>query len=334
VAQLREEDFDAFLKRRVGSVNGILIHGADEAAVSLLGAQVAKALGGETQRVDISGAKDSPGTFMDQFLSLSLLGDQQVLWVEPADDNCLKFLEPVINYGSTANFVIALAGNLSKSSKLRLAAESSDLFQSLVIYEEDEGRMRARIAKLIADQGLRWGEDAEEEFFSAAGSDRAIVTREAEKLALYCFGQAEITPADVQAICGNTAEFDTDELIDSILSGDLDSVDRITQSLGGELRSFFALFQLHLNKLQALRIDMERGMNADSAIRNAKPPIFFKRKSAYMNQLRILSLDDLVQIQNTVLDASLQARKFGELSEAINSRTLLSLARMCRSKSA
>lgn len=334
MALLREEDFEAFLKRRINASNGILIHGADEAAVALLGSQVAKALGGETQRVDIAASKEQPGLFMDQFLSLSLLGDRQVLLVEPADDNGLKFLEPVIQHATPANFVIALAGNLGKTSKLRVAAEASALFQSLVIYEEDEGRMRPRIAKLLEAQGLRWGEGAEDEFYASAGSDRAIVTREAEKLALYCFGQTQIAVEDVQAICGNTAEYDTDEVIDGILSGDLESVDRITQSLGGELRSFFALFQLHLNKLQALRIEMERGMNADTAIRNAKPPIFFKRKGAYINQLRILSLDDLIQIQNTILDASLQARKFGDLSEAINSRTLLSLARLCRSKSA
>ncbi|MBG1233766.1 DNA polymerase III subunit delta [Aestuariivirga litoralis] len=329
---LREEEFEGFLKRRVSGANGILIHGADEAAVSLLGRQVIVALGGESQRVDISAAKDSPGSFADQFLSLSLLGDRQVLLVEPADDNGLKFLDAAINHPTTANFVVALGGNLSKSSKLRAACEAAPLFQSLVIYEEDEGRLRARIAKLLSAQGLSWGEDAEEEFFSTAGADRAIVTQEAEKLALYAHGQNEIPVADVQAICGNTAEFNADELIDGVLAGDLETVDRIDQSLSGELRSFFALFQLHLNKLQALRVEMERGMNADAAVRAAKPPIFFKRKPAIMNQLRILSLDDLVQIQTTILDASLQSRKFAALSEAINSRTLLSLARMCRSK--
>src|SRR5881394_1220688 len=99
---LREEEFEGFLKRRISTSNGLLIHGNDESAVAMLGRLAAKAVGGEIRQVDIAAAKSSPGTFMDDFLSLSLLGDRQILLVDGADEYCLKFLEPAFAYGESA----------------------------------------------------------------------------------------------------------------------------------------------------------------------------------------------------------------------------------------
>ncbi|MDE2383648.1 MAG: hypothetical protein KGO53_03425 [Alphaproteobacteria bacterium] len=329
---LREEEFEGFVKRRLSASNGLLIHGVDQAAVAMLARQVAAQLGGESQRVDIAACKASPGLFADDFFSLSLLGGRQLLVVDPADDACLKFLEPLLAADKPANFVLLQADALGKASKLRGAVESAALFQSLALYEEDEAKLRARLGKLLAAQGLKWGDGAEEEFFAVVGDDRTIATQELEKLALYALGQSEISAADVAAVCGDTAEFGADELIDAVLGGDLELADRAATSLGADTRSFFALLQIHVSKLQALRMEMDRGMNADTAIRNAKPPIFFKRKGAMINQLRALGLQDLMEIQSSIQAVSLQARKFADLAPAINSRALLSLARLCRSR--
>ena len=81
-----------------------------------------------------------------------------------------------------------------------------------------------------------------------------------------------------------------------------------------------------------MRIDMERGLNADMAVRNLRPAIFFKRRAAVINQLCSFELDDLLTMQNAVASAIFQTRKLPDLFEAIISRTLLSLSRNARSK--
>ncbi len=330
---LRDEEFENFVKRKLPAVNGIVIHGADEAAVNLLARQVTKQLGGEAQRLDISACKAAPGEFMDRILSLSMFGDREILLLDGVDEHSLKFLEPAFAHGAIANFAIVLCSSLGKSSKLRAAAEAAPLFAAVAVYEEDEAKLHERIRKLLSAQGLTWSDDAEEEFYLAVGGDRATVTQEAEKLLLYCHGQNEISAVDVKAICGDTAEYGPDDLTDAILSGDLESVDRIGTSLGSELRSFITLFQMHISKLQDLAMDMERGNNADGAVRNAKPPIFFKRKPAILDQLRRLSLPELIDILNAIQETTLMTRKNADLADAINSRALLAIARQCRIKS-
>lgn len=329
---LREEELDSFLKRRLPLVNGILIHGADAAAVSMLARRVLLELKGDVQVVDLSGTKAAPGGFLDQMLSLSLLGDRQVLQVDGADDSCLKFLDLAFSEKQICNFVLVTSDALGKSSKLRMAAESAGLIVSLAIYEEDKAAARERIRRLLAAQNLVWGVAAEEEFFDSVGHQRAIVTSEVEKLSLYVYGQQQVSVEDVTRICGDVANFEVDELIDAVLSGNLEGSDRILSSLGSDQQKFFPLFALHLARLQVLRTEVENGISAEMVLRNAKPQIFFKRKNAILVQLRSLSLEDVVNLHETIQAAILQSRKFSDLSASILSRALLAIARSCRNK--
>jgi len=330
---LREEEFETFLKRRLTSSNGLLIHGVDQAAVSLLARRVISTMKGEVTQIDFAAAKSAPGGFMDQMLSLSLLGDRQILFVEGADESCLKFLAPTLDLASSANFVLITADSLGKTSKLRAAAEAANLFSSLAIYDEENSVARERVRKLLDCEKLSWSAGAEELFFETVGHERAIVTSETEKLILYSLGQLQIGPEDVAAICGDVAEFELDELVDAILAGNLEVADRIYLALGSDQQRFFPLFSMHLNKLQSLRMDAD-ATGLDAALRNARPPIFFKRKNAFAAQLRALTLEDLVGIQETVHNAIFQSRKLGDLGDAILSRTILAIARLCRSKAA
>ena len=328
---LREEEIETFLKRRVSTMNGLLIHGADSAAVSMLARRVISAFG-DISQVDMAQAKSAPGGFMDQMLSLSLLGDRQLLFVEGADETCLKFLEPGFSQTALCNFVLITADNLGKSSKLRAAAEASNLFACLAIYEEDGTALRERVRKLLAIEGLSWTPAGEDLFFDSVGQQRTIVSSEIEKLVIYARGQKSIGPEDVSAICGDVAGFEIDELVDAVLSGDLESADRIFQALGSEQTRFFPLFALHLTRLQQMRSEMDEGGTVENVLRNARPPIFFKRKNAFASQLRALTLEDVVAIQEAVQTAVLQSRKLGDLSGSINSRTILAITRQCRTK--
>ncbi|MEO9167073.1 MAG: DNA polymerase III subunit delta [Aestuariivirga sp.] len=328
---LREEEFETFLKRRVSTMNGLLVHGADSAAVSMLARRMISSFS-DTSQIDLGAAKSAPGGFMDQMLSLSLLGDRQLLFVDGADESCLKFLEPAFAQSSLCNFVLITADNLNKSSKLRAAAEASNLFACLAIYEEDGAALRERVRKLLAADGLSWTPATEDLFFDSVGQQRTIVSSEIEKLVTYAQGQKLATAEDVSAICGDVAGFEIDELVDAVLSGDLETTDRIFQALGSEQTKFFPLFALHLTRLQQMRAEMDEGGTLENVLRNARPPIFFKRKNTFAAQLRALSLENVVSIQEAVQAAVLQSRKLGDLSSAVTSRAILAITRQCRTK--
>lgn len=335
---LREDGFDQFLKRQIASFNGVLVHGTDSAAVASFGRQVVRAIAGsgEAERYDSSILKEGSGRIQDVFYSLSLLGDRRVLWIDDVGDAQLKALLGIITSDQPANFVFLSADALAKTAKLRVACEEALKFASLALYEEGLEAVRGRIGTLISKASMKWDAGAEETFLEIVGIDRSMVTQELEKLILYCLGQAVISSADVLAVCGDTASSSSDGLIDAMLLGDLDLVDRMFGNLesdGGGQRMILSSCLSHVLRLQDLRGMMDNGANADTVIRGARPPIFFKRQSAVVSQLRKFDSIELLAMQQSLSASIFQARKNADLSDAITSRTLLSLARLARSKS-
>ena len=336
---LREDGFEQFLKRQIGALNGVLIHGSDSAAVAVLGRQIVRAIvgaGGEAERYDAGILKEGAGRIQDEFYSLSLLGDRRVLWIDDVGDANLKTLTEIITSTQSANFVFLSADSLSKTSKLRLACEEAQKFGALALYEEGIEAVRARLRTLISKAGLKWEDGAEESFLEIVGIDRSMVTQEFEKLTIYCLGQSAIAGADVLAVCGDTASSSSDSLIDAMLMGDLESVDRMFGNLdsdtGGQKMILSSAIS-HLARLQELRGIMDGGANADTVVRGARPPIFFKRQSSVISQLRKFDATELLSMQQTVAAAIFQTRRNADLGDALTSRALLSLARLARSKS-
>ena len=92
---LREDAFEQFLKCQIGSMNGLLVHGADSAAVASLGRRIVRVVVGsvgEAERYDSVILKEGAGRIHDEFYSLSLLGDRRVLWIDDVGDSNLKAL--------------------------------------------------------------------------------------------------------------------------------------------------------------------------------------------------------------------------------------------------
>ncbi len=336
---LREDGFEQFLKRQITSMNGVLIHGADSAAVASFGRQIVRAIvgnSGDTERFDASILKEGAGRIQDEFYSLSLLGDRRVLWIDGVSDSNLKTLSDIINSTHPANFLFLISDNLVKTSKLRMACEEAAKFGALALYEEDIASVRTRLGTLISKSGLKWDDGAEDLFLEIVGIDRSVVTQECEKLTLYCLGSTEISAADVLAVCGDTASSSSDSLIDAMLTGDIESVDRMFGNLdsdtGGQ-RMILSSAISHLVRLQELRSVIDGGTSADTAVRGARPPIFFKRQPAVISQLRKFDAPELMSMQQSLAAATFQTRTNADLGDAITSRALLSLARLALSKS-
>ena len=336
---LREDGFDQFLKRQISTMNGVLVHGADSAAIAAFGRQIVRAISGsngDAERFDASILKEGAGRIQDEFYSLSLLGDRRVIWIDGVTDSHLKVLSEIIVSTQVANFVFLSSDSLAKTSKLRLACEEAVKFGALALYEEDLASVRTRLGSLISRAGLKWEDGTEDLFLEIVGTDRSVVTQEFEKLTLYCFGGAVISAADILAVCGDTASSSSDSLIDSMLMGDLESVDRMYSNLDGDTggqKMILSSTISHLVKLQELRGIMDGGANADSAVRGARPPIFFKRQSAVISQLKKFDVPELMSMQQSLAAATFQTRKNAALADAVTSRALLSFARLARSKS-
>jgi DNA polymerase III subunit delta len=332
---LRESDLADFLKRKSAQFNGLLFYGNDEAAISTAVRQVVSAFsaGEEPFRMEVAVLRSDPAALDDAFRSMSLLGDRRLIVLSGVEEGHLSALQSVLDIQTPANFVVVVSNSLKKGSKFRSAVEASSLFASIGFYEETgQSALVLRVQTIVKQHGMTFEDGAAERFVQLIGSDRSMLVNEAEKLSLYCHPTRTITVEDVEAICGDQAEFESDVLIQSVFDGDVETSDRIfaSMSLSGDAKSVLIMVQMYLARLEAISSAMARGSDLSSACRAARPPVFDKQQSAVGRQLRVFSGDDLGRAQVTVQLAILQSRQNADLGDAITGRCLLSLARMAR----
>jgi DNA polymerase III subunit delta len=333
---------EAFLRKPDASIAALLIYGDEAEAVREIAARAVKRIAGSLddpfsvvtlQDGDLS---QDPARLADEVKSLSMFGGNRAIWIKNADQAFFKAVTPVLEGKVSGNFIVAEAGPLAKTSQLRSAFEVSPRAYIVPLYEADQGEISGLVEQLLSKDSLRIEPDAIQRFIELVGTSRALVQREAEKLALYCMGGQTVSTADVEAVCGNDTAADPQVLADKIFEGDLEAADRLFQSLlqsGIDAGRLVSTVHFHAMRLQDFRIAMERGMSADQAMRSARPPIFFKRQQSMQMQLRAWDLADLVRAGNTLGTAVQHVRQNAELGQAIANRCLLSMARQAASKS-
>lgn len=333
---IKPAGLDSFLRKPDPAIAALLIYGEEPDAVRELAARAVKKVAGSLDdpftvttllEQDLS---SDPARLADEVQSLSMFGGSKAVWVKGAGDVFLKAVLPMLEGKVSGNLVVAEAPALGKSSQLRTMFEKSPHALVVPLYEAEASEIAGLVEQILAQDNLRIGPDVLARFIELAGTSRGLVRREAEKLALYAQGRERVSMEDVEAVCGNDTGATASDLADAVFGGEVEEADRLFHDLvrGGE-DSGRLLGNVHQQalKLQEFRLAIDRGAQAEQVVKQARPPVFFKRQRTILAQLRVWSLSDLVTAGSTLSANVLAARQNAGLAEAIAGRCLLSLAR-------
>lgn len=311
-----------------------LLHGPDESGAAELAARLSRALGPDAERVDLEGKalRDQPGRLADEAASMSLFGGARLIRVAGIDESAFEAVTLLLNAEAAGNPVVAIGPGLKSSGKLVKLAISAPGAMAHSCYAP-EGIEATRLASSIArEHGLRLSGDAPQRLAHACGGDRAVLTREIEKLALYLDAAPE-RPRDadgraLDAIGADFAEAGIFAAIDAVLDGRL-------AELGGELSGLSEggsggiplLRQLsrRLMTLAELRIEVDSGIGIDEVLE--KNRIFFRERAATGRALRRWNAPQIVRAIDRVREAERAIMSPGTPGEVLAEAECVTIAR-------
>lgn len=340
---VREDQLFSVLALRAPALNGLLIYGDDQSAAENIASKVAVGISGllvtpeASLHLDSGRLSSDPAKLRDEFQSMSLLGERRAIIVSGVVEASLKSIQPLLDANFVGNFVILIAGSLTKASKLRSAVEQASRFLVMPLYEARQQDLEVSLMGIMKQFGLTLDDDARLQFFELVGNDRVIVLQEATKLALYAMTQKHVSREDVIAACGAVSEVVVSELIDDVLGGKVEAIESMSVASGEDantLRNCLPLMAYHLSQLQSLHQDRANGKSTDVAIASARPPIHYSRRSSYERQLKLLDANRIEKFQSSIEQLTLASRSTPELSTSLVGRGLISIAREVRSISA
>ena len=280
----------AALDRPGGDIRLFLLHGPDEAGALDYASRLGRALPG-AERVDLDGAalKARPATLADEAASLSLFGDKRYIRVSGMGEESLTAVTLLLDAATAGNPAIAIAPSLKASGKLVKLALSSRRAMAFACYPlEGDGDIRLTTA-IARDHGLRLDGQAPAALFQTAGGDRAVLTREIEKLALYLDAAPErprdASIDDIAAVGANLSDSEIGGAVAAIVDGrpDLLGPELAALDAAGMTIPLLRSVARRLMALAEMRGEVDGGASPDSVVEAHR--VFWKEKSSTTHAL-------------------------------------------------
>lgn len=270
-----------------------LLHGPDESGARDLALRLGRAMGPDAERVDLDGAalKSDPGRLAAEAASLSLFGGARHIRVSGVGEESHDALALLLEADRAGNPVVAIAPGLKPSGKVVKLAIAAPNAMSFACYPPEAVEADRLAAVIASEHGLRTTGSTAARLFAAAGGDRAILTREVEKLALYLDASPErpaiLDDDAINAVGANLGEAEMGRAIEASIAGD-------TATLGAELArlneagvSPIPLLRSLVRRLMTLaelQAEIATGASIASVIEG--PRVFFKEKASTGRALR------------------------------------------------
>lgn len=316
-----------------------LLYGPDRSGSDALATMLAKAMGNEAERIDLSGSelKSDPAKLADEAAAISLFGGARFIRIDPAGDEVFASVEALLEADKAGNPVIALAGALRGTNKLVKLAFSSDKAMAFASYAP-EGRDADRmVIEMAQESGLQMGPDVAQRLARSCHGDRAILASELTKLALYLDAAPDrprrLEHDAMDALSASSDEGDLSRLANIVLSGDLVALDRELTQFASEGMSGIPLLRAVLRRLHLLaklRSDVEQGNSTQAVIAKAGRAIFWKDKGAIANQVDRWRSDALSLAINRASDAERALKSSGGPGLIAADEELFAIARKAR----
>ena len=328
-----------FLSAPPASVRGFLFFGSDALQISAraeaLAALLAKNAGPDAEviRLHDTDAAAIPDRLATELQTSSLFGGTKIVWLTalPAKAHT-AVLEAVAKPIQDA-FLIAQAPDLKKSHKLAQVFEDAAYLAAISCYGEDRDSVIAAVRQHVSSLGCEIDPEAAALVASRCDFSALLARSEAEKLVTYAGPARRITSAEAEDCLIDQQTSGLSEIIDHALNGEgREAILAFERFMAVEQNvvPIFVVLSSTLLRLHALRTAVDVGAPVMQAIKELRPPVFFKQQDALAGQVRkwtAPAISAVLQDFNAVLR---ETRLKSALAEDLTANFILRIARAGR----
>lgn len=333
--KLSERDFIGAIES-LNDIRLFFVFGQDESAAASIASALIARLGPDSEAIEIDSAKlrSDPALLSDEAASQSLFGGARHIRLHFAREEGVEAVANLLSAEQAGNPVIATAGDLKKTSKLRSLVEGSPRALSYICYPPSEGEAVDQAVAAAGALGLRIDRTLAAQIVRYTGQDRRLVAMELEKLSLYYDSAPDrvvtVEPQALSALAAETAEEDINALVNQVLTGDAKALGRTiieARAIGIEAIRIIRALQRRIALLTGMRAKVEDGANAGAVVR-ANRAIFWKEQGAFTQQVQRWSAPRLAGLNAHLIEVEAKLMATGaDLNETLFEEELVRIAR-------
>ena len=327
-----------FLASPPRAVRGFLFYGSDSLQISARAEALAAVLAktgpdAELIRLHDTDAAAVPDRIATELKTGSLFGGTKIVWLTSLPVKAHAAVLEAVATPIEGAFLIAQAPDLKKSHKVVQAFEGAAYLATVPCYGEDRDSLTAGIREHVSSFGCEIDADAAALVAARCDFSALLARSEAEKLITYAGPARRITPADVDDCLIDQQTSSLSEITDHALEGEgrkaILAFERF-MAVEQNVTPVFVVLSSALLRLYALRTAVDGGTPVMQAIKDLKPPVFFKQQDGLAGQVRKWSahaLSAVLQELNAVLK---DTRLKPALADNLTASFILQTARTAR----
>jgi DNA polymerase-3 subunit delta len=285
---------EGFLRHPDPGIRAVLLYGPDAGLVreraDTLGRSVTPDLHDAFRITDLSGAMlaANPARLYDEAAQISLMGGQRLVRVRETGDAQSALFSRFLADPPGDGLVVVEGGDLPARGALRRVFDEAASGVAIGCYPDNARDLAEMVRDTLAQHHIAASRDAVDFLVAHLGGDRLLTRSELEKLTLYIGDGGRIELEDAQASIADSAALSLDDAVLAAAEGDAAALDRALSRVFQEGESAVAVIRAtlrHMQRLHALSARIAAGESLDSALRGARPPIFFKLQDSFRRQL-------------------------------------------------
>lgn len=331
---------DAFTRQPDPAVRAVLVYGPDEGQVRERVAQLTRSVCSDLHDpfriADIppSALKDDPARVADECAALAFGGGRRVVRLSGVGDAQAAPITGFLSHPLGDALLIVSAGPLTPRSKIRSAFETSKVAAAIACYPLEGAQLASAVREACRTAGLRIEPDAQELLLSLLAEDSASLRAEVEKLRLYAGNDAQpITSEDVRACCGDQSEHSIQELASAVADGNHAAAQAISDRLlaaGDSPISILRGLARHFDRLLQARAASEAGTSPEQALKDLKPPVFFKEINSFRRQMGAWTSPALLAAINRLVETERLCKTTGIPAAIVAQRGFMEIASLAK----
>lgn len=258
--------------------------------------------------------------FLNQINNISLFNQKKIFFVNNVDDKIIELIKTISN--DNDNYIYLFSGILEKKSKLRNYFEKDNKLNIVPCYEDNLVSIKNKILSSLKGYA---GVSTEiiNIIIDACGTDRVKLNNEINKIQNY-FLKKKINLGELFKLLNFNENENFNIVKDAALLGKTTETNRLLSNsfIDAEKNIYYlTLISQRLAKLKEIQISKEK--NIEKVLSSLKPPIFWKDKPYFSQQIKLWNLDKINLANNLIYDTEIKIKSNSLLNKNILLKKLI-----------
>ncbi len=335
--KLSYKTIETFLRAPGKEYRACLVYGPDSGLVRERCKQIREAFLGKDAdsfalaELDMPRLMDDSALLADEIRTVHMLANKRVVFVRGATDKLTSIIESAAEFLHDDIFLLVAGDDLSSRSSLRAWFEKAGNAASLPCYHDEVRDIQQVIQKYFATESIVAEDGVVPYLLQQLGNDRSVTQQELAKIVLFAGESKRISMEDVRVLVGYNQDIELDDVVHAVADRNLQQMDKVLQVQIRENPSpvpYLRALQRYFNRLYSLRIELDKGRDAESLIKALRPPVFYKNVPVMIRHLQNWKLDQIAKALKLLVDAELASKSTDVPAFYASSRKLMQITQL------